>query len=192
MWCSMPSSPPACRARTVRRSAETWDRHEEAERVFRNVGAIVQHLGGDRTYCYLSHDRIVLPYRDPFPDAPSYYQTARHELGHWTGHPDRLNRETLVRGTEHGFWFTLFAREELRAEISSMITGDELDLGHDPSRHAGFVRLWVKASRDDTREIYRAAKDAQMISDYLLDRGRGRQQERESRIRSAVRDRPGH
>lgn len=178
-------------ARTVRRSAETWDRHEDAERVFRNVGAVVQHSGDDRAYYDLARDRIVLPYRDQFPNAPSYYQTALHELGHWTGHPDRLNRETLVRGTEAGFWSTLYAREELRAEISSMMTGDRLNLGHDPSRHAGYVRSWVRALRDDPREIYRAARDAQMMSDYLLDRDRGRQQERESRIRSAVRDRPG-
>ena len=157
-------------ARTKRRSAEEWDPVEAAERVLKHSGAKIQHAGDDRAYYDLARDRIVLPYRDQFPDAPSYYQTALHELGHWTGHPDRLNRETLVRGTEAGFWSTLYAREELRAEISSMMTGDRLNLGHDPSRHAGYVRSWVKALRDDPREIYRAARDAQQISDWTLER----------------------
>ena len=54
-----------------------------------------------------------------------------------------------------------------------MITGDRLQLGHDPSRHAAYVGYWVQALKDDPREIYRASQDAQVMSDYLLD-GRGR------------------
>ena len=164
-------------ARTKRRSAETWDPVEKAEKALKHSGAAIQHSGDDRAYYDLARDRIILPYRDQFPNASSYYQTALHELGHWTGHPERLNRETLVRGTEAGFWSTLYAREELRAEISSMMTGDRLNLGHDPSRHkrhAGYVRSWVRALRDDPREIYRAAKDAQEMSDWVLDRVRER------------------
>ena len=164
-------------ARTKRLSAEDWDPVEAAEKVLKHSGATVQHSGDDRAYYDLARDRIVLPYRDQFPNAQSFYQTALHELGHWTGHPDRLNRETLVRGTEAGFWSTLYAREELRAEISSMMTGDRLNLGHDPSRHkrhAGYVRSWVRALRDDPREIYRAARDAQEMSDWVLKRVRER------------------
>ena len=161
-------------ARTERRSAEDWDPIEAAEKVLRHSGARIRHTSEDRAYYDLARDRILLPHRDQFPDAPSFYQTALHELGHWTGHPDRLNRETLVRGTEAGFWSTLYAREELRAEISSMITGDRLNLGHDPSRHAGYVRSWVRALRDDPREIYRAARDAQAMSDWTLERVRER------------------
>ena len=167
-------------ARTERRSAENWNPIEAAERVLRHSGAQIRHTGDDRAYYDLARDRIVLPHRDQFPDAPSYYQTALHELGHWTGHPSRLNRETLVRGTEAGFWSTLYAREELRAEISSMITGDRLELGHDPSRHAGYVRSWVRALRDDPREIYRAARDAQQMSDWTIERVRDRAPEREA------------
>ena len=40
-------------------------------------------------------DRIVLPFRERFPEAAGYYQAALHELGHWTGHASRLNRATL-------------------------------------------------------------------------------------------------
>ena len=108
---------------------------------------------------------------------PTPRRTTRPRCTSWaTGRatPDRLNRETLVRGTEAGFWSTLYAREELRAEISSMMTGDRLNLGHDPlaSRR---LRAVVGQGRCGTtpREIYRASRDAQVMSDYLLDRDRG-------------------
>ena len=61
-----------------------------------------------------------------------------------------------------------------------MITGDRLQLGHDPSRHAACVGYWGHSLKDDPREIYRAAQVAQVMSDYLLDRTREKVTERES------------
>ena len=158
--------------RASRAAAHAWDRHEEAERIFEGCGATVEHTGENRAYYDLRRDRIVLPFRAQFPDAARYYQSALHELGHWTGHPARLNRETLLKGIEHGHGSQAYAREELRAEISSMMTGDRLELGHDPSRHASYVDSWIQKLREDPREVYRAARDAQLMSDYVLDRGR--------------------
>ncbi len=151
-----------------------WEAHAGAERVFREAGAVVEHSAANRAYYDLGRDRIVLPLRQQFDNGPGYYQTALHDLGHWTGHPDRLNRATLIRGMEYGELSQEYAREELRAEISSLITGNRIGLGHDPSRHAAYVDSWVKALHDDPREIYRASKDAQEMSDYVL----GREQER--------------
>ena len=167
--------------RPKRAPAPAWNRHEEAERVFKRSGAVIEHTGEDRAYFDLQRDRIVLPFKQQFPDGPSYYQSALHELGHWTGHPSRLNRQTLLRGIEHGYGSQAYAREELRAEISSMMTGDRLNIGHDPSRHASYVGSWVEQLREDPKEIYRASRDAQEMSDYLLGRGRWRQQERQGR-----------
>ncbi len=39
---------------------------------------------------------------------------------------------------------------------------------------------WVEALKDDPREIYRASQDAQVMSDYLLDRTREKVTERQS------------
>ena len=49
---------------------------------------------------------------------------ALHELGHWTGHADRLNRDMA-----HPFGTEGYAREELRVEIASLILGSELGIG---------------------------------------------------------------
>ena len=85
-----------------------------------------------------------------------------------------------MTGIEEGFDSPHYAREELRAEISSMMTGDRLRLGHDPSRRAAYVGSWIQSLRDDPREIYRAAQDAQVMSDYVLDRTREKAPGREA------------
>ena len=82
----------------------------------------------------LNRDEIVLPERVQFPSANHYYQTALHELGHSTGHPERMNRATLTEGMSEGFGSPAYAKEELRAEISAMMTGERVGVGHDPRR----------------------------------------------------------
>lgn len=175
--------------RPQRPGSYTWDKHDDAERLLKRCGALIEHTSEDRAWYDLSRDRIVVPHKSHFSKAPGYYQTTLHELGHWTGHPDRMNRETLRKSIEEGFGSPNYAREEIRAEISSMITGDRLELGHEPAKNAAYVKSWVQALHDDPREIYRAAKDAHQMSDYLLERARIREPLQEQRIRSAVVDR---
>ena len=175
--------------------AHAWDSIEEAERVLTESGASIENAGMNRAYYDLRRDRIILPYKEQFPNEPACYQTALHELGHWTGHPDRLNRATLMQGIEEGFASPHYAREELRAEISSMMTGDRLRIGHDPSRHAAYVGSWIEALRDDPREVYRASQDAQVMSDYVLDRAREKRPQHKAdsaveREREAAREKP--
>ena len=125
---------PVCLGSVSATVAAAWDGHREADRVLERSGARIEHSGEDRAFYDLRSDRIVLPYRERFPEAAGYYQAALHELGHWTGHASRLNRATLQEGIAEGPYSKQYAREELRAEISSMMTGDRLDLGHDPAK----------------------------------------------------------
>ena len=172
--------------RPRRAGSHQWDRHAGAERAIAGSGALIEHTGRDEAYYDLRRDRIILPFKEEFPSAPGYYQTALHELGHWTGHPSRLDRKTLVHGLEEGSGSRAYAREELRAEISSLMTGGRLRIGHDPSRHAAYVAGWVKTLKEDPQEIYRAARDAQQMSDYLLGRGRDRDIGRAARAEQGV------
>ena len=142
---------------------------------------------GDRAFYNLNRDEIVLPERVQFPSANHYYQTALHELGHSSGHPERMNRDTLTQGIADGFGSPAYAKEELRAEISAMMTGEHVGVGHDPSRGAAYVEGWVAALEEDPREIRRAAADAQKISDFVLARSRDRQAEREPAAVAATR-----
>ena len=145
-----------------------WKAHENAEAVIRASGVRINHVAGDRAFYNLQNDKVTLPERGQFPSASHYYQTALHELGHATGHESRLNRPSLQEGVKAGFGSEAYAKEELRAEISAMMTGQRVGVGHDPSRGAAYVESWLKALKDDPREIYRASSEAQKMSDHLV------------------------
>src|ERR1039458_156168 len=62
------------------------------------------------------------PPDDAFRRPPEFAATALHELGHWTGHRTKLNRE---EGMKAKFGSVAYAMEELRAELSSaFLAGD--------------------------------------------------------------------
>ena len=83
--------------------------------------------------------------------------------GHSTGHPSRLDRDLSNPFGSEGY-----AKEELRAEIASMMLGHELNIGHDPDSHAAYVKSWIKILEDDPKEILRASADAEKIMDSVL------------------------
>lgn len=147
----------------VPRVAQAWSAVERADRILQASGAAIHSGEHDRAFYRPATDSIHLPDKSQFRTADSFYATALHELGHWTGHPTRLGRDLV-----HPFGSEGYAREELRAEIASMILGDELGIGHDPGQHAAYVGSWIKALQDDPLEIFRAAAEAEKIRDYVL------------------------
>ena len=149
-------------------AGSVWYHHPSPEKVLAVPRIAVS--AGRRARYDLGRDRIELPDPDRFADRQAYYRIALHEVGHWTGHPSRLNRETLADGVAGGHSSRAYAREELRAEIHSYLTGSRLGLGHDPSRHARFAAEWAKALRENPREFYLAAHSAERISRYVTAR----------------------
>ena len=168
-----------------------WDAHRDAEKVIAASGPTVEHVAGDRAYYRMSEDKVVLPEPSQFPTRNGYYQTALHECGHATGHPDRMNRETLKEGLANGFGSPEYAREELRAEISAMMTGERVGVGHDPQRGAAYVENWVKVLEKDPHEIHRAARDAQKMTDHLMNRAIDREVAKPSKEKTRARVDPG-
>ena len=164
-----------------RQEQPAWKAHKEAERVMKASGVPIQHVSGNRAFYRPGDDTVVLPEREQFPDADGYYQTALHELGHATGHENRMNRKVFRDAVRGGFGSPEYAREELRAEMSAMMIGTEVGVGHDPTRGAAYVESWVKALEKDPREIHKAAAEAWRMSAYLVNRARefeGRETER--------------
>ena len=148
-----------------------WKLHQDAERILADSGVPVRHVADRRVYYDMVRDEIVLPEPACFFWATGYYQTAIHELCHSTGHPERLNRATLIDVDRDGFGSPAYAKEELRAEIGAMMTGEQVGVGHDPG---AYVHGWIGALEEDPREIRRAAADAQKMSDFILARSRER------------------
>jgi len=147
----------------LERKEQMWNAVERAEQILQASGASIRHSDSNRAYYRQSTDSIHLPDKGQFPGADSYYATALHELGHWTGHPSRLDRDLA-----HPFGSEGYAKEELVAEIASMILGDELGIGHDPDQHAAYVGSWIKALEDDPLEISRASSKAEKVQEFVL------------------------
>lgn len=85
----------------------------------------------------------------------------------------------------HPFGSEGYAKEELRAEIASMIISDELGIGHDPRQHAAYVGSWIKILQDDPLEIFRAAADAEKIQEYIFGLEHQQKQQREVPMETA-------
>ncbi len=140
----------------------SWNPDERAEAILENSGASITHDQRDRAFYRPSSDEIHLPPHAAFDSPDKYYSTALHELGHWTGHESRLDREFGPFGSE------IYAKEELRAEIASWMTSAEIGISHNPEQHASYVKSWVKVLKEDPYEIVRACQSAEKIKDYTL------------------------
>lgn len=141
----------------------TWDQSARADAIIAASAAKIEHDGGDQAFYRLLRDSIHMPKREQFPDAASYYEVLFHELGHWSGHPSRLKRDM-----SGNFGSESYAKEELRAEIASMLIGETLDLGHDASSHASYVASWIKVLKNEPMEVFRAAADAEKILNFIM------------------------
>jgi len=141
-----------------------WDPLVRAENLLTASGAEINHCYIDSAFYDVRYDTITLPERYQFSAADKYYATALHELAHWTGHPSRLDRASLLTQG-----MIAYSKEELRAEIASMIIGAEVGIGHDQDQHASYVDSWVSILKDTPLEIHAAAADAEKIFDFLME-----------------------
>jgi antirestriction protein ArdC len=114
-------------------------------------------------------DIVLIPHRADFRDAPAYYATLFHELGHATGHPRRLDRPTLSDRCRFGT--TNYSREELVAELAGAFLCGQAGIA--PAvldAAAAYVRGWLRALGDDPRLVVVAAGQAQRAADHILGR----------------------
>ncbi|MFL9841161.1 zincin-like metallopeptidase domain-containing protein [Sphingomonas sp. ST-64] len=119
-------------------------------------------VGGGEAYYSPGGDYVAVPPQAAFGEPINWYRTALHELGHWTGHSSRLNRNQ--RG---GFGSADYAREELVAEMASAFACASLAI-RPTVRHADYAGSWLAVLREDERAIFRAASAASKAADFLL------------------------
>ena len=146
-----------------------------------NRDTLIKHMAvgfdGHGTDCLSSpaKDKIVMPPESDFRDTYGYMCSFLHEAGHATGAPSRLGRGFGVTREE-------YAIEELRAEIASAMTSQQLgipltdeQMQRNLDLHKAYIQSWAQAIRDAPKVLFDAIKDAEQISDYLVDKGEFRQ-----------------
>lgn len=155
-----------------RRHTDIGVLRQQRDTLIRNMNVGYREVGTEAYYSP-SSDIITLPPEASFHDTYSYMATFLHECGHATGHEDRLDRD--LSGS---FGSASYAREELRAEIASAFTAQSIGLQLTPEQqhfqiqqHTAYIQHWASILKDTPDELFRAIKDAEAISDYLLEQG---------------------
>lgn len=127
---------------------------------------------GSRAYYSPAQDQVTLPPMQSFESEYGYFCTFLHECGHATAHPTRLDRAVGRSIGED------YAREELRAEIASAFVSQELGLQMENNSidenldlHKAYIQGWLTALQEKPDELFAAIKDANQISDYLINAG---------------------
>ncbi len=134
---------------------------EAAERIIANMpNPPAIEYGGTRAFYSPSADRITLPPRELFRSAEEFYATLNHEASHSTGHPKRLNRDSIAEAAPFGS--KTYAGEELIAELSAAYLCAEA--GISPAvieNEAAYLQGWLAKLKSDQRLIVLAAGQAQ-------------------------------
>lgn len=135
------------------------ERYEHADAVIEATDADVRH-GGNRAFYSLDGDYIQMPFRHQFNSSEAYYETALHELCHWSEKRVGLDRNQ----PENSYAFF-----ELVAEIGSCFLMGELGLPTTDNldNHAAYLKSWLKGM-EDPKFIFRAAAQASKAADFIL------------------------
>jgi antirestriction protein ArdC len=146
-----------------------FDPIANAESFAKATQAIIQE-GGDKAYYSPSEDMIRIPDRRRFvgtettTPAEGFYSTLCHELVHWSGAKQRLNRDLKGR-----FGDADYAMEELVAELGAAFLCSDLKLTQEPrTDHANYVAHWLQVLKNDKKAIFTAASKASEAANWLL------------------------
>ncbi len=125
------------------------------------------HHGSDQAAYFPKQDKIVMPTQTLFRSSEEYYSTLFHELGHATGHPDRLARKSLYDLCPFGT--TNYSREELVAEMTAtFLCGTAGIENRTTNNSAAYIAGWLRALKDDPKAVVIAAAQAQKAADWIL------------------------
>ena len=152
--------PCACALRLATKTVP--ERIEDVEIIVEASGVPVR-IGGDRAFYSPALDFIQMPPDEAFHSPELRAATFFHELAHASGHVSRLKRDL-----SGGFGSVSYAKEELRAELASYAIGSMIGLPCDVPNHASYIQSWIGVLKQDRREIFHAAAEAQRIADYIL------------------------
>lgn len=126
------------------------------------AGAEVKHGGNQAYYRGGKSDYIKMPVIDQFKDEDAYAATLLHELTHWTKHKSRLDRPNHVTSGD-----TIYAKEELIAELGSVFLANSLGIKVEEAQHAAYLQSWLECLKSDNKFIVQAASQAQKAANLL-------------------------
>lgn len=137
------------------------ERHAAAEAALSAWPVPISH-GGSQAFYLPALDRIQLPDRCAFHSAEALYATWAHEAIHSTGHSSRLHRDLEGR-----MGCPRYAREELIAELGSILQGQRLEIGCDLANHAAYLAHWAQLLKASPRVLFQVLSQARQAADLI-------------------------
>jgi len=139
---------------------------ERCQSTVEALQADIRH-GGNRAFFSPSVDIIQMPEPEQFDSSENYYATLFHEITHWTGHKDRLDREFGTR-----FGNDAYAFEELVAELgAAMLCARHGIETQNRDSHAQYIQHWIKVLRANPKALWTAGSKAQAANNYVMQAG---------------------
>ena len=118
--------------------------------------------GGTRA-CYSPQlDQIRMPEAEAFTSREAYCSTWAHEQAHSTGHSSRL-----ARPLEGGFGSKAYAREELVAELASVLIAYRLQIGCQLENHAAYLKEWAQLLKEEPKALFKVLSQARQAADLI-------------------------
>ena len=104
-----------------------------------------------------------MPLAISFESRETFCSTWLHEQTHSTGHSSRLDRKL-----DNQFGSAGYAREELIAELASVLSCYQLRIGYDLPRHASYMSSWAKALKErGAEELMKDLSEARIAADLI-------------------------
>ena len=128
----------------------------------------IQHAADKAFYSWVT-DRITMPARTLFESAEEYWSTLWHEAAHATGHPKRLNRDSITQAAPFGS--AIYSAEEVLAEMTAAYLCGMCGIANRTvDNSAAYIAGWLGKLRDDPKLIVHAAAQAQKAAEFILGR----------------------
>lgn len=115
-----------------------------------------------RAFYMPSIDKIHMPDLSAFDDKNHWNEVFFHELTHWTGHEDRLDRK--LKGKQNG---TEYSKEELVAELGSFFLCLDLGVPKDIESGAAYLRGYLKKA--SPKDLFEAMNKAIKAIQYIYE-----------------------
>ena len=157
---------------------------ERAERMIEAAGVKIEQpeAGQSHSYYDKSKDAIVMPDVEKFKSPEAYYGQAVKEMTNQAGHKAQQDRSEPQNEAQQN---KATARQDMRSEMACLTINEKLHLPKEPTgeRHKA---EWAATIRNSPNELRYAARDADRISDQVLEHDRPQQRQQSEPPREAV------
>jgi antirestriction protein ArdC len=148
------------------KQGHNWDPCERAEQILKSSGVPIYHDQYNKNYYRSGAHDIHLTIKSAFKTPEAYYATALHELAHAKINDGNL--QLSFNPKEYSNSHIARAREELRAELSSIFICAEIGLNYDVQNHTAYLHSWLSLMKENKNEFWTATSESNRIADAIF------------------------